>query len=348
MTEMSRMLVDRLGKSKSLFMTGEEELLADIKYWISSGCYPLDAIIGKGIPGGRLIELYGNESTGKSLLALCIIKEMQRNGGVGLLLDCEMTNSRQFMEMLGVDTANLIVAYPTTIGEVYGAIIDFLKAKEQLDKEQERVVPAVLVWDSIASTPSAGEVEGAKTSGLDKRDVAPQARDMSKMLRLLPRELSRAGVTAIFINQVREKIGVMFGDKDATTGGNALKFYASLRLKMKNVRPYKMQDEEGSKIGGYEVACKVVKSKVDRPLGICKFPILFNQGIDNATGCFWYLKELGLLQAAGSWYKLELAGEEQKFQKTGWEELFLMHEEEIRALIMTREVIREDNEEDDE
>jgi len=327
------------------FMLGSTELLADIKYWIPSGCWSLDAIIGGGIPGGRLIEIYGDESTGKTLVALNIIRQVQEMGGRALLLDPEMTTSRDFLAMQGVNVNELYVAYPSTIEEVYDYIIQFLEAMKDLDLERGETIPAVIVWDSIASTPSLGEVESVASDGLEKANIGGQARALSKMLRLLPRKLSRSGVTGVFINQTRQKIGVLFGDNTAVSGGKSLAFYASVRLRLKNVRTYR----ENKEVLGIEIRSTVMKNKVDRPFGVCRFPIIFNAGIDNAVSVFWYLKDdLKVITTTGGWQNIELGGESVRFRTTEWRSLFEEHQEEIYRLIMQSTVPRIDEKEEKE
>lgn len=327
------------------FMLGSDEgLLANIYWWISTGCWPLDAVIGgnasgQGIPGGRLIELYGDESTGKSLLALGIIAQCQQAGGVALLLDSEMTNTANFMAAMGVDVDNLLVAYPNTIEEVYEAIDKFLGAKGAIDKEAGHMIPAVIVWDSVASTSAVIETESIKKSGLSKMDVAPHARQMSKMLRMLPRQLSRVGVTGIFVNQTRQNIGVAFGDKVATSGGKALKFYTSLRLRLTVTGKYKVAGE----IVGINVRATVVKSKVDRPLGRCEFPIVFGSGVDNVMACFNYLKAVDVIKTRGSWHYIDISGDEVKFRTIEWHRVYQGNIEYIRNLVLYGEIVYTDD-----
>lgn len=338
-------LLSNLKKNRENFILGES-WLSDIKYFIPTGCWPLDATIGGGIPGGRLVELYGDESTGKSLVGLNIIANAQAMGGIALLLDPEMTTEMGFAKKLGVDVDNLIVAYPNTMEDVFQQIKDFISAKVLLDKEKGETIPAIILWDSIASTSSEKELEGVETSGLGKIDVAPHARDMSKMLRILTRQFSTAAVTGVFINQTREKIGTLYGEKQSTFGGKALKFYASVRIKLAvSIAAYKEKTEEGTDVVGVEAISTIVKNKISRPFGKCRFPIIFERGIDNAISCLWFLKEIGAITMTGSWCNIQFSTGAEKFQQSSWPEIFENHKNEIYTIIMQRGVILADEKE---
>lgn len=336
---LGRQLMQHIKKNKVLMMQGDDEgLLSNIHYWISTGCWPLDLSLGGGIPGGRLAELYGEESTGKSLLGLNIIASVQRMGGVALLLDAESTMSMEIASVVGVNTDDLIIGYPNTIEEVYSQIIEFLEAKRKLDKEQNMIIPSVIVWDSVASTTSEGEVNSVETKGLGSFDVAPHARAMSKMLRILPRELSRSRVTGIFINQTRDKIGISFGDKTSTAGGKALKFYSSVRIKLSVTGQYKIS---GTEPIGIEVKSVIAKNKVGgRPFGVTKFPILFGAGVDNAMACLWRLRDAEIIRTSGPWLYMDnpTGGDEIRFQRSTWPEIFSQYEDVIHNLVMNQAV----------
>jgi recombination protein RecA len=330
-------------KRSTEFMLGSSDsLLSNIRFWVSTGCWPLDVTIGgtggMGIPGGRLIEVYGDESTGKSLLALFIIAQVQAMGGVALLLDSEGTNTPEFMQRMGVDVDRLFIVYPNTISDVHDDIHEWIEAKMAVDKAENTITPAVVVWDSVASTTVDAEVAAIEEKGLSKATMAVHAREMSKMLRVLPRHLARTGTTAIFVNQTRQKIGVMFGEKQSTFGGKALKFYASVRIKLEVRRPYKVDNS----VVGIEVRSTIVKNKVDRPFGKCEFPILFDRGIDNAVACFLYLKAIEVIEARGGWHYITLDGEEQSFRAESWRELFEEHKEYIHQIIYKEDVLREE------
>lgn len=324
-------------KGKSAFFMGSDDgLLSDIPYWIPSGCTPLDAIIGGGIPGGRMIEVYGDEATAKSLIALYVIGQCQAMGGIGLLLDPEATSTMKMARLYGVDTDELIVGYPNTIEELYDVhMTEFLDAKIALDKEEKIVTPAVIVWDSIASTIPVAELNSIEKKGLGKATMAEHARAISKMLRVLPRELSRAKTTGFFINQTREKLGVLYGDKTVTPGGKALKFYASLRIELKIK---KVQRDENKKAFGVEIQATIVKNKVGRPFGRCRFPVIFDQGINNAIACFWYLKDLEIITVTGAWHHIELDGKDVRFYEKDWITIFNDHEDTIKDMVITGEI----------
>lgn len=340
-------LVKQMKKNKnaSQFQLGDDDnLLANIPYWIPTRCWPLDAIIGGGIPGGRLVELYGSESTGKSLLVLNILASVQAMGGLGLLIDPEATTTREFMELMGVDVANVMVAYPDTIEEVDKAMNDFINAKIVLDEEAGIITPGVIVWDSIAGTSTIAELDAIDIGGLGKRTMALHARSMSLLLRTKSRQFARAGITGVFVNQQRAKIGVLYGEKNSTLGGSALNYHATTRIELKLVRKYESADGD---VNGIEVRAYISKNKANRPFGKCRFPLLFNRGLDNSVACFWYLKEVGAIETKGSWHVMNIDGEEIKFQKKSWNDrVFSKYSSHIKELILKNiEVPREGKEE---
>lgn len=329
-----------------------EKLLATIKYWVSTGCWPLDMVIsgGRGVPGGRIIEIYGAEQTGKSLLALYIMAQVQQVGGIALMIDTEGTNTQEFMEAMGVNTEEIIVVSPDTVEEVERAMRDFIGAKAAIEAKVGDIVPAVIVWDSIAATSTEVELETVRDKGLGKATMALHARQMSKMLRILPHYISENSICGVFVNQTRSKIGVMFGDQETTVGGRALKFHTSLRLRLEVLRGYKGSEDDV----GFEARATAVKNKVGNMFGQCRFPILERGGIDNAMACLWYLEDSGLIDKNYSWLTITLGGEEHKFQKGDWPELFTKHSEEVRRLVtediqlLRTQEIEEEHEETDE
>lgn len=331
-------------KSGNNFSLGSAPtLLSDIPYWVPSGIPVMDAILGGGIPGGRLVELYGDAATYKSSLALQVLSEVQKMGGLGLLLDPEATTTREMAARAGVNVDELIFGYPNTIEELYDDYIRvFLDGKEKLDEKQDSPTPAIIVWDSIASTVPAAELKTIETKGLGKASMAEHARAISKMLRILPRQLAQSQTTGLFVNQTRQKLGVLFGDKNITPGGKALKFYASVRIELKIIRRHLNSDKKAI---GVEVQATIIKNKVGIPFGRCKFPVLFDRGVDNAIACFWYLKELGVITVGGGWHSVQLGGSKNKFRITDWHDMYDDNLDEVHELVRTGETLQADKQE---
>jgi recombination protein RecA len=325
---------------KSAFMTGSSpDLLSVVKSWHSTGCWPLDAIIGGGtdehyggIPSGRIIELFGDESTGKSLVALSIAAEFQRAGGDVLLMDVEATNTSEWMSQLGVDTDRLLVAYPRTIEAVFDVLVKFLETKWDIIEETGEYHPTLVIWDSIAATTAMAELDAVESDGLSKASIAPHARAMSKMLRIVPELIQRTNTTALFVNQTRSRIGVMFGNNVTTIGGKALKFHCSVRIQLEDVRRYKSPTKD---VIGHEIRARVIKNKVDRPFRYCRFPVLFDGGINNSVACFWFLKQLGVIETTGSWSYMYVESTREKFQRKSWHGVFEKHAGVIRDIVMS-------------
>ncbi|MCX6173619.1 MAG: recombinase RecA [Ignavibacteriales bacterium] len=252
---------------------------------ISTGSLSLDFALGiGGVPRGRIIEIYGPESSGKTTLCLHIIAEAQKTGGLAAFIDAEHAMDLNYAKRLNVDTKNLLLSQPD-FGEQALEIVDTLVRSNALD---------VIVIDSVAALVPRSEIEG----DMGDPQMAMQARLMSQALRKLTGAISRSKTCVIFTNQLRMKIGIMFGNPETTTGGNALKFYASVRLDIRRIAAIK----DGQNVIGNRTKVKIVKSKVAPPFKEVEFDIIYNEGISKAGEIIDLASEKNLLNKSGSWF----------------------------------------------
>lgn len=274
----------QFGKGAIMHLDGQRKI--DVET-ISTGSLSLDIALGGGVPKGRIIEIYGPESSGKTTLTLHVVAEVQKSGGVAAFIDAEHALDPAYAKRLGVDTEKLLVSQPDS-GEQALEIVETLVRSNAVD---------IVVVDSVAALVPQAEIEG----DMGDSHMGLQARLMSQALRKLTAIISRSKCTVVFINQLRMKIGVMFGNPETTTGGNALKFYASVRMDIRRTSQIKSAEE----VLGNRVRVKVVKNKIAPPFREAEFDIMYNQGISREGDVLDLAIAKGIMTKAGAWIAYE-------------------------------------------
>lgn len=276
-------------------MTLEDSTGASVKMWIPSGDPSIDEVLGGGWPCGRTVEVFGQESSGKTTLALTAIKECQKMNGVAVFLDTEHALDRERAKALGVDLKKMIYAAPETLEEVFQYAEDIIEVIRKKDTER----PVIIVWDSVAATPTKAEVEG----DYDDRHVGVQARAMSQGLKKITSKISQHNILFMCVNQMRTNVGVMYGNPDTTPGGRALRYYSSMRVKISKVGQHK----EGGVVAGIKCKIKTEKNKIAPPFAETEFTILFdkeNAGIDS-IGSLLDAGHKELFGGTAGWYDIQ-------------------------------------------
>jgi recombination protein RecA len=334
-------LSDIRKKKIDVTLLSEDTSPCTVSDWISTGCLALDRICGKGLPVGRVVEIFGDESTGKSLIAEQLASVAQQDGHIVAYADTETAVSKDMMEEVGVNIKELIYASPDTVEDVFKFFDALIESKR--DRSPETVL--VLIWDSIAATSSLQEME--KDYG--QLGYPSQAKLISQGLRKITRMIAKDKVCLVLLNQIRENIGVMYGPKVTTFGGWAVKFHASIRIELSKAGKIKMADK---KTVGISTRAVTVKNKLSMPFQETVLPIYFGHGIDDARATLNYLKEHDLMVCpkGAREYTIAIDGADVKVKSSEWQTFYDENYDAIEKMVFSdssynsEDVVAEDEE----
>ena len=315
--ELADILATELNKqskdSKVAFFLNDDEAPTNVDGWISTGCAMLDVAVSNrpygGLPVGRITEITGLEQSGKSLVSAHLLAETQKQGGVAVLIDTETAVSREFLEAIGVDVSKLLYVSADSVEQIF----DFTETIIEKVRETSKDKIVTIVVDSVAAASTTNELAADyKKDGY----ATDKAIIISKAMRKITNMIGRQKISLVFTNQLRQKMNAMFGDPWTTSGGKALAFHASVRLRLKNMGQIKMKVNAKDKTVGMKVRCQVVKNRMGPPLRSADFEIYFDRGIDNYGSWLGVMKENKMVKQAGAWYSYvdTETGEEFKFQ----------------------------------
>jgi len=300
-------------EQKVAFFLNDDSAPTNVDGWISTGCAMLDVAISNrpygGLPVGRITEITGLEQSGKSLVSAHLLAETQKQGGVAVLIDTETAVSREFLEAIGVDVSKLLYVTADSVEQIF----DFTETIIEKVRETSKDKIVTIVVDSVAAASTTNELAADyKKDGY----ATDKAIIISKAMRKITNMIGRQKISLVFTNQLRQKMNAMFGDPWTTSGGKALAFHASVRLRLKNMGQIKMKVNGKDKTVGMKVRCQVVKNRMGPPLRAADFEIFFDRGIDNYGSWLSVMKENKLVKQAGAWYAYvdTETGEEFKFQ----------------------------------
>jgi recombination protein RecA len=316
---------------KVAFFLNDDSAPTNVDGWVSTGCAMLDVAISNrpygGLPVGRITEITGLEQSGKSLVSAHLLAETQRQGGVAVLIDTETAVSREFLEAIGVDVSKLLYVTADSVEQIF----DFTETIIEKVRETSKDKIVTIVVDSVAAASTTKEL----AADYEKDGYATdKAIIISKAMRKITNMIGRQKISLVFTNQLRQKMNAMFGDPWTTSGGKALAFHASVRLRLKNMGQIKMKQGGQDRTVGMKVRCQVVKNRMGPPLRAADFEIFFDRGIDNYGSWLKVMKENSLVKQAGAWYTYvdTETGEEIKFQSKDFIEM-MGEREELREQI---------------
>jgi len=313
---------DLKSKKLSVMFLDDDDSPCTVSEWVSTGCLALDAIMGGGLPVGRLVEIFGDPSTGKSLIASQVAAIAQQMDAIVLYIDTETAVSKDMMKEVGVDISKLLYASPDTVEEVFTLMEETINSKTEIDPNSLLVV----VWDSISATSIKHEMEAE----YGKATMGRHAALISQGLRKITRKISKCNVCFIALNQTREKIGIMFGDNTATFGGKAVSFHSSIRIHLH------MRDKikNDGRVIGINVKAVTEKNKVVTPFREAILPIYFGHGIDDEKASFNILEDAGIIEKEGRHFVISIDGKKQDFIRKDWAKIYDKHYDKIEQIVM--------------